>query len=838
MLSNHRSKVLHILKKVVTKSTGPPMTENSKPARTTVRFAVTDASSEDIEIARLFLTKAEGEPGNLKYSANDEKSMKRVGAAISACHDVNILNLDDPSSAAAKAFAREGLSVFRLPDGDFSVTFEYDTKHNRMIGAQKALHKQAAIPSDISKKIYESIQSVMEKFPTELAEEIEAAIEKDDPQSALEAVKNAQSTGAIQIAPSLRLLTAIQRIPTEALSTDDIVALLKMRVAIATALGEYVEAAESAENLLMIHGDSIDADTGNELKLVVGIGALSNGLTETALAIWRELLNSSNSINPDTRGWGWRNISIVLKPNDTEAKDAARYSADAFLEAGLKHEAAGSLLLLIDCLVHEQPAKAISAFDEVIDIINNNGLNDQDLLAGVYFERAKHFQNIGEHELAFNNACEAENLWKNLIGCEERHVASLNLAAIEAKILGKNSSWEYFHNKSIEIGNKYGDFRSIFSDRLSILFEEYNDQELQKIEEEAIDATDIELLACVRVVQATASPTLSFVQRLKILESTLKDVTKKKGKSAIDDPIQMGIAKVLMNEKQYRRAVGWLRKILANNPLNSWARGSLVQCLWNDENWGDAAIFLSEQIQKFGELPALLYAYGRSLSEAGDFPQAIQVLTRSMELLKETEELYADCNKVRESALRLTDGAIPKAKDKNQPISPVTKSDLEEALAAFSKFVSADKRMAFWTKPKNAEDHKWVSKPEEVAQNLLHTFLKAWFQDKIMIFEELNAGAGRLDLFLQLFGGLSAILELKMCGFGYSTNYAAAGEQQIFHYLGNKNTKLGFLVVFDGRLRSNSKRLLGNSCPDNYTVLEIISDVRPRVTMNTRSRKK
>ena len=75
-------------------------------------------------------------------------------------------------------------------------------------------------------------------------------------------------------------------------------------------------------------------------------------------------------------------------------------------------------------------------------------------------------------------------------------------------------------------------------------------------------------------------------------------------------------------------------------------------------------------------------------------------------------------------------------------------------------------------------------------------------------FEEIVAGAGRIDLYLKFAGGLSIVVEIKMCGGSYSSAYAAAGEQQITHYMENKGTKLGYLLVFDGRTRDFGKRVL------------------------------
>jgi hypothetical protein len=143
----------------------------------------------------------------------------------------------------------------------------------------------------------------------------------------------------------------------------------------------------------------------------------------------------------------------------------------------------------------------------------------------------------------------------------------------------------------------------------------------------------------------------------------------------------------------------------------------------------------------------------------------------------------------------------------------------------FAHYISADKRMTFWTR--DEKDYKWVERPERRAQDLLHTFLKARFLYRVKVFEELDAGAGRLDILVEFFGGLTIIVELKMCGFGYSTDYAAGGESQLLHYMTNRRSHLGYLVTFDARLTMYGHALLTGNGP--LTVFSKFVDMRPRV---------
>lgn len=135
--------------------------------------------------------------------------------------------------------------------------------------------------------------------------------------------------------------------------------------------------------------------------------------------------------------------------------------------------------------------------------------------------------------------------------------------------------------------------------------------------------------------------------------------------------------------------------------------------------------------------------------------------------------------------------------------------------------------MTFW-RLNEKKERVWTSSPEAFAQTLLHTYMQAKFGDRVEIFEELDTGAGRLDLYMKLEGGLSIVVELKMCGNGYSSNYAASGETQIVHYMDNRRTNLGYLVIFDARATINAKSVISKKSPQQM-IIEIFVDVRPEV---------
>ena len=102
------------------------------------------------------------------------------------------------------------------------------------------------------------------------------------------------------------------------------------------------------------------------------------------------------------------------------------------------------------------------------------------------------------------------------------------------------------------------------------------------------------------------------------------------------------------------------------------------------------------------------------------------------------------------------------------------------------------------------------------------------------MFEEIDAGAGRLDILVQTSNGLRCFVELKMCGgSSYSSTYAADGITQLEHYMNANKTKLGILLVFDGRVREHGKQMQIDSKQDKL-IDQIFVDVRRGVKTNLR----
>jgi hypothetical protein len=177
----------------------------------------------------------------------------------------------------------------------------------------------------------------------------------------------------------------------------------------------------------------------------------------------------------------------------------------------------------------------------------------------------------------------------------------------------------------------------------------------------------------------------------------------------------------------------------------------------------------------------------------------------------------------------LVDGkyVFTRVSDAGVSLGLVGYSDIEKCLDDFALHVKSRVRMSFWQK--KSGKYEWIPRPERYAQNLLHTSLSMRFGESVFTFEEVGAGAGRIDIYVVTPMGEKVIVELKMCGRRYSESYAQGGIDQLLHYMENRNTSIGYLMVFDSRSQNFSQGFQDNPMVINgMSIITKIVDVRPQ----------
>ena len=332
-----------------------------------------------------------------------------------------------------------------------------------------------------------------------------------------------------------------------------------------------------------------------------------------------------------------------------------------------------------------------------------------------------------------------------------------------------------------------------------------------------------EIVSAVVVARATSDPNLTPEKRLAILEGLLLELDGVHAPSRIREPARRAIADLLTKMGKPERSVGWWQDLAQDRPWDEHILVNLLNCYIALTDWAEAEKLLRAQIKLRGERPGLLFFLGKVLYGNGRMSEAATVLHKAFQTLKESSDLRRHITELRDKAMDAGGTVLPE----EQPVQVkgVSRAELEAALDEFAAHIASSQRMSFWRTKGGKRD--WVASPERLAKDQLHTFLQAKFGDRIGIFAEIAAGAGKLDLYLQLAGDLKAIAELKMCGGRYASSYAAAGEDQILHYLENRDTRLGYLIVFDARSEKYGEFVLAPRAADIYMVYEKFVDVRP-----------
>ncbi|MDN7746898.1 hypothetical protein QZM78_22925 [Burkholderia multivorans] len=735
-------------------------------------------------------------------------------------------------SRARECLTALGYQVQDLPLADTEVTLQFDVTRGISLGAFRQLHDHDQVAAHLHGDIFSALKGAFQKATDQLSTEIRALISAGGHQAAAEAVRAARNNGiAFFGLPTPDLIDALSQIDTTRLDDETALLICETRLANATRLGKY-DAVEQDVQFLLTQPKWQSGPKRASLENVMAIAARARGEVEFALAIWRRLTAKPEELDAGERGWVWRNISLALPHDDPEARQAARLSVDAFLQHGDKLEAASSLMQLSQLLEYESPEAALKQLDAMMDFIDQNGLIANELRAAVHHARGNRLVELQDWKNARDEAECAIALRRDVHGAEDQLISSLHLASMAAKNMGEQADSERFDVEASELERATSSTYFSLARRVTALSGKFELAAAQALLIEVRDFGNVELISAVRVLTAIHDAQLTAAEKLGKLEALLRELERDQQADRIMHPIKLAIAITLRDEGQHARAATWLRQILDENPLDVASRDMLIDSLWKSNGWVEAAKVLKSEIAKHGEQGGLLFAYGQSLVESGDYDSAVSVLTKALSLAQDSEDMRNAILAMRERALIAggTMKAIPIAPAKTH----LTRAELESALRDYATFVAADKRMVFWVRESDRSDYEWAARPEKRAQDLLHTFLKARFQDRISVFEELATGAGRLDILLKFDGGLSAVIELKMCGFGYSSTYAASGQDQIIHYMENRACHLGYLVVHDSRLNDFGSPLIVPGATGENTVFEIFVDVRPRVSSRSR----
>lgn len=721
------------------------------------------------------------------------------------------------------ALTNAGYAVEIEADRTLQVTGEFDMRTARM------LTQADGVDDDLLRGLHRALETGLRAPGRKLASMVLAAMTKGEVQVAVDAVESALREGTSAFfGNDPDLFAAIDEIP-DAVAKDR-PDFLKVRMALGYGLEAWRQLERDARFYLIAA-----APTGTErgtIENTIAAAMAGQGMTQAACSEWRRLLKRPGALDAGDRGWAWRNLARTLPPSSAEALAAARASVDAFLEAGDKTEALVSQVTVGERLLHSDTGQALQHFETLLSQTATPGLMNAEHHAALHHHYADCLRQLRRHEdglVAVEAAIAAREM---VIGAEDQLGSSLHLAAILARNAGRPEQAAAFTARATALVTAGLSSHFAKVTPMMGLLDAYDGEQARTALADAVASGDRPTILALETLIATEDPDLSHADRIARLERALQ--ANPTAPVREQRPVRLAVGMLLEAEGEYAAAAVQYRQILNHEASALDIRDRLIDCLAAGGQWTELAAFLTAEFNRSRSATiglALVDVHLRGGDPKAALKAARVVRSGSDLTPEQAERLDREC-------LRAIDlGAVYEAAGpQTRSSTPIGRAEIEEALDAFGHHVSGEVRMTFWrASDKKGGDHAWCAAPEQNGQTLLHTFLRGRFGDRIEAFQEVGAGAGRIDLLLQ-FDALKVIVELKLCGYRYSADYAAGGSDQLVHYMKARDVHLGYLLVFDARLDDFGDPLDVAALAES-TLKTVLIDVRPRVSKRTRKPK-
>lgn len=691
------------------------------------------------------------------------------------------------------------------------ITFEMNLDANKSIAK---LEGEATESNEIAIEITNIIGNVLSNLSDKWLLEFTNEIEKSNFDEAYKIFE--ENKGTLQHSRKVEDLNSLKKMDFSKLDPLKRKDFLIFLILFSAMVNDRTDTLSYIDFLLKNYSDKLDADLLQNIILEKANCLAKDGHINIARINYNKVLNAEG-VSPATIAWSYQGLSII-SVIDLDRIKYAQYAADFHFQSGNKMEAVRNLIQISNFKGNIDPKEAIVIFDKCIALYEEKSLVDRELLASLIHRKSNYLYKINQIKEALILAERACDLRRGLIGNEIELCSSLSLAEILAELDNQAEKGEKYRAEYELLKEKIKDEN--FNLREKILGLISNSEFISnEFLTEVLASDDSELIISTLLYQSTDKD-LSLDDAMTLLEKCRVYAEKERNNNVLD-VIYFSIAEKYRVEGLYDDAYVFYTKSLKINQFNQSSVQNCLGMLFQEEKWKQAQTFLEERIRIIGELPNVCFFYARALLEDKQYQKALKYFNKSDKSNPKLADYKSTCiDNLDDSQFE----SMPIREDRKKSIT----SDLFfEILKEFSNSISTSSRMYFWEKGEDKISYKWTKNPEEKSKQLLITFLNAKFGfDSTEIIQECRAGAGFIDLYIILPGGLKVIVELKMCGGGYSSTYALSGESQIIHYQQNKTTNLGYLVVFDGRTRDYGKGFKEIQNINNHTIYAIAVDMR------------
>jgi tetratricopeptide (TPR) repeat protein len=803
-----------------------PTTDASSSGKIIKRVVVSNASDEQFRLV------ARTEPQGVRILAEDVPGS--LDAALRALLDSRTSDvIANPDIQEQWRTLLEALQTGGwTPHEEFQFKMEVSENDGVMVSRLTSPDTPSEQLADLYKSIHGRMASFFSdashRFAIEIAELTSAGRHAD----AFAALQKAAEGGTFIGSPTRELVEAICTIDRAALPRADAFALWGRRIN-EKSRGRFYD--DLDEDLKVLEGDfaaEIAAVEGWEnlhLLIRAEMAAHANK-TELAYARYRELVGRP-ALDVKLRARAHWGLFRVSEAHDANAVCSAEIGGDAYLEAGdpiqaVHCYAAGAEL----CEALDRP-KALDLLNKALAVLDTQSIRSDEFRARILYTRAVIQTDWRRLPEALADALASVAIRKTLTGAEDGLMAGLRLTRRIAEGMGKSEDIARLDAEIEALRPRVGSVTRL-RERIATTMSQGIEAQRQ-LHEEVLKQDDPKLTAESLLTLGVACMTASLPDALTHLEAGLAIVERTarlRRDLGLRALLEGAIGQAYCTHGDDLRAIPWLSRALAQDPRDQGARHNLVALLQKHKRYGELVPIMETQIKVYGELPGLLCVYGQALLGAGRPQAAIRELLRAREVCSDPAKMAGI-----DEFLRKARTEPPELDTTWTPVPPkraITHDEFAAALDSFAAFIKKERRMSFWRTEEGTK--KFKPSPEEHGKVLLHTFLRGKLGEDVTILEELAAGAGILDLWVEIPGGMRLVIELKMCGQGYEAGYAAQGIEQLAHYMNNKNTHLGHLIIFDARQRDFGKGLEAQVRSGAHAIAVRFVDIRPGVVVGAK----
>ncbi len=585
-------------------------------------------------------------------------------------------------------------------------------------------------------------------------------------------------------------------------NVDDEVYIVLTKLHIKEMLNDWNYIKYNVPLIIQKYNESSDHISSVKNKLIFAL-ALANqnlGNRETAICIYDELLNDKNTDGE---------LKASIYGNKSHLENNTKYlelSADIDLSVGNIKRAINTKMILSDKIFGFAPEKSYQLILECEELCNSDNINDLNFKSKIQYCKAIYFMNIKQADKALIAIQKTLKTISNLYGDDinERRYSCYVIALQLAKDLKNEKLFKEYEKKLGEIKNTIQD-------------EEFNQQLL------AADAMQIQNYALLQelrgknpdnflikygfnIISALEDNSKTFLEKIELLDEIKKDINKPEITSEKISLLYHSYASLFNKYNKIDKYLEYADLSLQYNPFDTAFRDSYICKLINLGKWSNIEVFCKKQIDIFGEFPNLMYLYAKSIYKQQKDKESLATALFILNKFKNVVSLEHkdDCQKMIDDLIM--SGTVPSChyvNKNNKPSQLLTLENFNNKLEEFKFYIQQKGRMRFWKNENGI--NKFNNSPENIAKIAFMDFFKSEFGKQIEIIDEYKAGAGAIDLYIQFSPNINIIVELKMCGNSYSSNYALEGNLQLKHYYENSGGSLCYLIVFDGRKNQNKK---------------------------------